>query len=56
LNELSIEEYSGFSKIFKKDIFKYLDAKSIANMKTSYGGTSKKSVLRQIGNIKQKLR
>ncbi|OEG71740.1 argininosuccinate lyase, partial [Candidatus Endomicrobiellum trichonymphae] len=56
LNELSIEEYSGFSKIFKKDIFKYLDAKSIANMKTSYGGTSKKSVLRQIDNIKQKLR
>jgi argininosuccinate lyase len=56
LNELSIKEYSGFSKIFKKDIFKYLDVKSIANMKTSYGGTSKKSVLRQIDNIKQKLR
>jgi argininosuccinate lyase len=56
LNELSIEEYSGFSKIFKKNVFKYLDAKNIANMKTSYGGTSKKSVLRQIDNIKQKLR
>jgi argininosuccinate lyase len=56
LNELSIEEYSGFSKIFKKDIFRYLDAKNIVDMKTSYGGTSKKSVLRQIDNIKQKLR
>ena len=56
LNELSIEEYNGFSKIFKKDVFKYLDAKSIADMKTSYGGTSKKSVLQQIDNIKQKLK
>jgi argininosuccinate lyase len=56
LSELSIEEYSGFSKILKKDIFKYLDAKNIANTKTSYGGTSKKSILHQIDNIKQKLR
>lgn len=56
LNELSIEEYNRFSKIFKKDIFKYLDAKNIIKMKTSYGGTSKKSVLCQIRNIQQKLK
>ncbi|MDR3281802.1 MAG: argininosuccinate lyase, partial [Endomicrobium sp.] len=43
LNELSIDEYSKFSKVFRKDIFGYLDLKNIANMKISYGGTSKKS-------------
>ena len=56
LNELSLEEYSKFSRLFKKDIFEYLNTKSIANMKISYGGTSKKSVLHQIENIKNKLK
>jgi argininosuccinate lyase len=56
LDELSLAEYNRFSKVFKEDIFKYLDARSIADMKTSYGGTSKKSVLRQLEIIKQKLK
>jgi len=56
LNELSLAEYNRFSKVFKKDIFKYLDARSIADMKTSYGGTSRKSVLRQLKIVKQKLK
>ncbi|MDR2399934.1 MAG: argininosuccinate lyase [Endomicrobium sp.] len=55
LNGLSIEEFNKFSQLFKKDIFKYLDAKNIADMKVSYGSTSKKSIIRQIGNIKRKL-
>ncbi|MDR1784420.1 MAG: argininosuccinate lyase [Endomicrobium sp.] len=56
LNELSLAEYNKFSKVFEEDIFEYLSARSIANMKTSYGGTSKKSVLHQIENIKNKLK
>jgi argininosuccinate lyase len=56
LNELSLMEYNKFSPIFKKDIFMYLDAKNITDMKTSYGGTSKKSVLHQIKDIKLKLK
>ena len=56
LNELSIEEYNKFSPIFKKDIFNYIDLKNITDMKTSYGGTSKKSVILQIKNIKRKLK
>jgi argininosuccinate lyase len=56
LNEISIEEFNKFSPIFKKDIFKYLDAKNIADMKVSYGSTSKKSVVRQIENIKWSLK
>jgi argininosuccinate lyase len=56
LNELSIEEYNKFSKMFRKDIFEHLDLRNIANMKISYGGTSKKSILHQIRNIKRKLK
>ncbi|MDR0956711.1 MAG: argininosuccinate lyase [Endomicrobium sp.] len=56
LNELSMEEYNKFSPIFKKDIFEYLDIKNIVNTKTSYGATSKKAVMRQIKNIKRKLK
>ncbi|GHT33430.1 argininosuccinate lyase [Endomicrobiia bacterium] len=56
LNDLSIEEYNKFSPAFKKDIFEYLNAKNIVDMKTSYGGTSKKSVMRQIENIKRNLK
>ncbi|MCA6071601.1 MAG: argininosuccinate lyase [Endomicrobium sp.] len=56
LNELSIKEYNKFSPIFKKDIFNCLDLKNITNIKMSYGGTSRKSVIRQIKNIKRKLK
>jgi argininosuccinate lyase len=56
LSELSLEEYNKFSPIFKKDIFKYLDAKNIVDMKTSYGGTSKKSIISQIKNIRRNLK
>jgi argininosuccinate lyase len=56
LNELSIEEYNKFSPIFKKDIFNCLDLKNITNVKMSYGGTSRKSVICQIKNIKRKLK
>ncbi|GHT50065.1 argininosuccinate lyase [Endomicrobiia bacterium] len=56
LNDLSIEEYNKFSPAFKKDIFEYLNAKNIVDMKTSYGGTSKKSVMHQIENIKRNLK
>ncbi|MDR0723860.1 MAG: hypothetical protein LBF23_01585, partial [Endomicrobium sp.] len=56
LNDLSLEEYNKFSSMFKQDIFKYLDAKNITNMKTSYGATSKKSIVVQIKNIKRTLK
>jgi argininosuccinate lyase len=54
LKELSFDEYKKFSIVFEKDIFKCLDIKNIVNSKISYGGTSKKSVLLQIKNIKNK--
>jgi argininosuccinate lyase len=56
LSGLSICEFKKFSPIFKKDIFKYLNAKHIVDMKISYGSTSKKSIVKQIENIKRKLK
>ncbi|MDR3071766.1 MAG: argininosuccinate lyase [Endomicrobium sp.] len=56
LEELSLEEYNKFSPMFKKDIFVHLDFENIISMKASYGGTSKKSILRQIENIKRNLK
>ncbi len=53
LNDMSIEEYKNFSKEIEKDIFKFIDIKNIINAKSSYGGTSKKSVLKQIADIKK---
>ncbi|MDD3065656.1 MAG: argininosuccinate lyase, partial [Endomicrobiaceae bacterium] len=53
LNDLSIEEYKTFSNKIEKDIFKFINIENIINAKNSYGGTSKKSVLKQIADIKK---
>ncbi len=53
LDKLTIEEYKKFSHEIEKDLYKYIDVKNIVNAKTSYGGTSKKSVLQQIKELKK---
>jgi argininosuccinate lyase len=56
LNKLSLEEYNKFSSLFRQDVFECLDVSNIANMKTSYGATSKQSITLQIKNIKRTLK
>ena len=53
LPELSIDEYKKFSKNIEKDLYKYIDVKNIVNTKTSLGGTSRKSILKQISELKK---
>lgn len=53
LDELSIQEYKSFSKEIENDLYTFIDIKNIVNAKTSYGGTSKKSILKQIEEIKK---
>jgi argininosuccinate lyase len=48
LNEMDLSEFKLFSPLIEKDIYKYIDIKTIIDLKTSEGGTSKKSVLNQI--------
>lgn len=53
LDSLSLDEYKIFSEIIDKDIYSFIDVKNIVNAKTSLGGTSKKSVLKQISDLKK---
>ncbi|MCL2335149.1 MAG: argininosuccinate lyase [Endomicrobia bacterium] len=60
LGKLTLDEFNRFYPekypIFGSDIYKYIDLKHIADMKTSYGGTSRKSVLKQISVLKSILK
>ncbi len=59
LQSLSLQELNKFAPkhypAFKNDIFKYISTENIVAAKTSYGGTSKKSVLKQIESAKNAL-
>lgn len=48
LNQLSIDEYKQFSKIFEEDIYKAIDLKTCVESRMSFGGPSKKAVEEQI--------
>jgi argininosuccinate lyase len=60
LNELTLHEYNKFYPklypAFKTDIYKYINLKNIVEMKTSYGGTSRRSVEKQINSMKNLLK
>ncbi|MCL2798974.1 MAG: argininosuccinate lyase [Endomicrobia bacterium] len=60
LSSLSLQEYNKFYPkqypIFKDDIFKFVNPVNIIAAKTSYGGTSKKSVAKQIALMKNILK
>lgn len=53
LPTLSLEEYKKFSTNIEKDLYKYIDVKNVVNAKASLGGTSKKSILKQILELKK---
>ncbi|MDD2523362.1 MAG: argininosuccinate lyase [Endomicrobiaceae bacterium] len=53
LDSLSLNEYKIFSEIIDKDIYSFIDVKNIVNAKVSIGGTSKKSVVKQILDLKK---
>ena len=52
LNSLSIEEYKKISTLFENDIYETIDLKNCVEKRASQGGPSKKSVLKQIEEIK----
>jgi argininosuccinate lyase len=56
LDELTVEEYKSFSKDIEKDVYKFIDVKNIIEAKSSYGGASLKSSLRQIEILKSLLK
>ncbi len=50
--QLDLKEYRLFSELIKKDVFNHLTVEASINKKNSYGGTSKKRVLKRIEAIK----
>ncbi|MDR3243654.1 MAG: argininosuccinate lyase [Elusimicrobiota bacterium] len=52
LNDLSLEQYRSFCGKIENDIYKCIDTETMLKMKSSYGSTSKKSILNQISLLK----
>ncbi len=48
LDELSLKELKSFSPLIEKDVFSFLAADRMIARRTSYGGTAKENVLKQI--------
>ncbi len=51
LDELTIEEYKSHSELFESDVYNYIDLKTCVEQRISAGGTSFKSVEKQIESI-----
>jgi argininosuccinate lyase len=56
LENLSIEEFKGFSELFDKDIYEVLDLNSCVERRNVIGGPSKSSVSIQLDNLKYFIR
>lgn len=55
LESMSIEEYKSYSDVFESDLFEEISLVTCVNKRISEGGTSPKSVLKQIEYVKGKL-
>ncbi len=56
LQELELEQLQNFSNLIDKDIYDVLKLESVVNTRTSYGGTAKSEVEKQIGIAKLRLK
>jgi len=52
LNDLSLEQYRSFCGKIENDIYKCINIETMLKMKSSYGSSSKKSILNQISLLK----
>ena len=55
IDDMSLEDFQKFSKIFKEDILTEITIKNCVNKRNSFGGTSIKNVEMQIENAKKYL-
>ena len=55
LEDLTIDEYKGFSELFKNDIYNDIDMSVCVEKRISEGGTSVKSVEKQIEFVRKAL-
>ncbi|MCW5197386.1 argininosuccinate lyase [Buchnera aphidicola] len=55
LSELDLSEFRKFSKLFSKDVYKYINLNNCLEKKMSRGGTSKKQILKAISRSKKQI-
>ena len=55
LEELTLDEFKGYSSLFEKDIYEAIDLVRCCEGRTSYGGPTKASVMKQVADVKGKL-
>ena len=55
LEELTLDEFKGYSALFEKDIYEAIDLVRCCEGRTSYGGPTKASVMKQVADVKGKL-
>ena len=56
LEELTLDEFKGYSALFKNDIYEAIDLVKCCEGRTSYGGPSEASVLNQIALANEQLK
>ena len=55
LEELTMDEFKQYSDLFAEDVYAAIDLTTCCEGRTSYGGPTKASVLKQIELVKAKL-
>ena len=55
LETLPLEDYKNFSELFDSDVYNEISLETCVNKRISEGGTSVKSVEKQIAHVKGKL-
>ena len=55
LEELTLDEFKQYSDLFEDDVYTAIDLTTCCEGRTSYGGPTKASVLKQVADVKGKL-
>jgi argininosuccinate lyase len=56
IDELSLEELKTFNPLFEQDVYEAINIRNVVNRRQSYGGTATTVVLKQIEEIKDKIK
>ncbi|MDU5806305.1 MAG: argininosuccinate lyase [Peptoniphilus harei] len=55
LEEISLEKYKSFNKVFDKDLYDFIEIENSLNNRKLYGGPAEEAVIIQIENLKKSL-
>ena len=55
LEEMTLDEFKQYSDLFEDDVYTAIDLTTCCEGRTSYGGPTKASVMKQVADVKGKL-